>query len=108
MPLISTNSPPPNDAKSGFGVGGRGEALALDGAVDDLLGQVERQEVERQGRNDDDQQPYLIALGVLPSVAENILFHCARTSSPWMALPSPHTWASNPAARLYQQAGSAV
>src|SRR5262249_54891266 len=51
------------------------EGFTLDGLVHDLLGQVERDEIEHLGNGDDDQDDRLIAPAVAPYVPEEIVFH---------------------------------
>ena len=59
------------EAQAHEGLGGARllETLALDRAVDDLLGQVERHEVGDHRHGDDEQDPQLLAPGMLPDIA---------------------------------------
>ncbi len=51
------------------------EAVSLNGAVDDLLGQVEGEEIRDHGQGDDQQDEKLLPLGMRPDVTRKALFH---------------------------------
>ena len=51
------------------------ETLALNGSVDDLLGQVERQEIGNHRDCDDQQDPELLTARMGPDIAGETFFH---------------------------------
>ena len=63
------------EGEKGLGRAFAQEALALDPLVDDRLGQIKGNEIERQGQGDEHQDRDLLALAVSPDVPENTFFH---------------------------------
>ena len=76
-----------NDADR-IGAFRRLEAVALNALVDDLLRQVEREEIERQGTGNPGQKYQLLAAAVPPYIFEDVAFHAKPK---WTQRPSRRT-----------------